>query len=311
MAFYLDIGVVRIQEYILRTAGADEGQLRKRRGASQLISEATDTGCFAPFGFELNDETYDTEGVAHLRAARDLGDGVERSAVVDKCLASLRKKLPQAHLSASWADADSYADADREIKALRGGKPSTGGVGLVEWVPPVREESRGLPCKGCGRSPRRVKDNCSDCAKRDDAGRRLARKVTPTTTLRSPASPEIRTMERMVRDSGVAVEAVADLGELARLNPWPTKKQNQLATIYADANNVGVTFDQVELLEDRKTLSNVLTGAIEAGADAALDLLREKLPAEKKGAFPASVTVLAADDVLITVPAWAGSSSRP
>lgn len=305
MTFYLDVGVVRIQEYILRTAGADEGQLRKRRGASQMISEATDTGFLAPFGFELNDETYDTEGVAHLKAANGTGD----AETVKSCLAMLRKKLPQAHLSASWAEADSYAEAHRKISNAKGGKPAADGVGLLEWVPPVREVVSGKACAGCGRLPARSGGNCSDCAKRDVAGRKFSNPVKPISSERSadaPVAPEIKTMERLADRTGLTLKAVEDLNELAALNPFRGKKKNQLATIYADANNVGSTFDQVERVEDRKKLSDVLTGAIAAGVDKALYLLRKQLAVHDKGAFPASVTVLAADDVVITVPASLG-----
>ena len=121
MGVYLDAGVIRIQEYLLRTSGADDRQLRKRRGASLMVADATSPDAFADLGLVPNTESYHVEGVAHLHAVA--AEGKDQTgqvpALAEQAAQRLRNALPHAYLRVSWAVADSYATAHPLLAAAR------------------------------------------------------------------------------------------------------------------------------------------------------------------------------------------------
>ena len=304
MKLYADVGVVRIQEYILRTSGADEGQLRKRRGASRMISAATDPGRFA--GFYRNAETYQVEGVAHL-ASDDTTDPRGR---VRSAMATLRRELPQAYLSASWALATDYEHARQIMEASKHGirrENADGTAGLLEWVPALREDAAAPSCKGCGASPQAIKDLCRDCCARDDRGAPSDRTGAGYGEGGAAGSPEDRARRAAEKQVGRALRRPKDLSAIGRAAVATGAKGNHVATVYADGNNVGATFRAITDPSQARELSRILDGAIKSAGCTALSRVVEAC-AGGQGAdlFPASVTVLAADDVLITVPAPLG-----
>ncbi|WP_329543352.1 hypothetical protein OG548_45890 [Streptomyces sp. NBC_01356] len=112
---YLDIGFVRIQRYLARTA-----KLRGRRVASDRLARATDSAAVAAAlprelaGLaEANPEAGQADGVISLRlSAHDHG---ERDRLVqdvtDAVLNGLREQFPGAELEAVWATGESYLAA--------------------------------------------------------------------------------------------------------------------------------------------------------------------------------------------------------
>ncbi len=307
MPTFIDVGVVRVQEYIMRTAGADEGQLRKRRGASRMVAEETSADKFADLGCLPNDETYTAEGVAHLvvdehtdTAPADLANGV---------LGQLSDALPNAYIEASWCEAADYLTARQILKDLRTDGWLTNGsasAGLVRGVPSVRDDPFAARCNGCGLGAAERGTTCLDCTRRDKAG-----SASPPSD--GPASPEQKTMtavgDFLAEASGKRREvlAVRDLNQLSRLPAGPLAKRNQLATIYADGNAVGALFEQLADGKEAIRVSDALDCAIRAAGVEALasvvDDCRPPVSATDSAYLPGVVTVLAADDALFTVPA--------
>jgi hypothetical protein len=303
MGVYLDVGVVRIQEYLTRTGGADEHQLRKRRGASLMVAEATAPAAFADLGLEANPESYHVEGVAHLRAGDDLtGDDLAGGAqdLAERAVARTRRALPQAYLRASWAVADTYAAAYPLLVAARTGGRSGPGAGSFDSVPLVREDPFSGRCRSCGLAPSGDAEQCGDCDLRDAQG---GGAVGGGNFGGSGGTPRSLALREVSDRAGLTLRPVADLSGLADLPRDRRAKRNHLATVYADGNAVGRLFEGVNDRDTAKRLSVAIDEAIRhAGAQALHGLLAWCDP----GVLPAEVTVLAADDALVTVPAPLG-----
>lgn len=296
MPSYIDVGTKRIQEYITRTSGSDEGQLRKRRGASRMISEATDPSKFAHLGLGPNDETYAVEGVVHLKAEEVADPGT----VAEAALSQLRAALPNAYVQVSWAVAESYATARAEIdRFARTGAASPQMVaGIRESLPMYREDPYAVRCGSCGLAPAVSGSDCEDCRLRDEAGRSTPRQGAADT-------PEDLAVKAVAALTSSTVRRVKDLKELATLPLDDRLKRNHLATIYADGNNVGNLMSGIDDLAIAKWVSAAINDAIMSSGHRAL---AELMPRCRRGVLPGIVTVLAADDALVTVPApfgWA------
>lgn len=292
MPAYIDVGVVRIQEYITRTSGADEGQLRKRRGASRMVANASGAS-FLDLGLEPNPESYHVEGVAHLISSEAVS-GAEARDLAKAAIKRMRRRLPYAYLRASWAVADTYTAAyPRLVAARNGAVPADAGV--LDYLPPPRDTPFSNRCRSCGLGETFTSSSCTDCQQRDQAGRSRADSDLPT--------PEESVLAQVIDAAGVDLSVVRDLSALAELPVDPDAKRNHLATVYADGNGVGKLFDSLPDRDTARVTSRVLDAAIRgAGRDALVGLL----PYCKDGYLPAVVTVLAADDALITVPAKLG-----
>jgi hypothetical protein len=161
MGVYVDAGVNRIQEYLLRTSGADDRQLRKRRGASLMVAAATSPDAFADLGLERNAEAYHVEGVAHLLAVAATGEDLVECAREWAALAAqrLRNALPHAYLRVSWAVADSYAAAHPLLAAARDSGQCGEQSGSISVLPALRAtHSNAATATGATRRlwPRRI-----------------------------------------------------------------------------------------------------------------------------------------------------------
>lgn len=291
---FVNVGVVRVQEYILRTSGADERQLQRRRGASRMIAAATKAERFRPLGLTPNDETYEVEGVVHLKLdiAPDIGITASPNIVAAQALQALREELPHAHLVASWAAAESYAEAAKPLKeAFTGGSNNR-----VVSIPPLREDPDQSSCRMCGigvvdrdRSAP-DKSECLDCQQRLEMGAR-----------HSGGSPEDLLIE-LFAERGHVLNRARDLTELAHASTLAGSKRNHLATVYADGNSMGALFDRVTP-EDAPQLSRAIDDAIHHAVTTGINAI---LPGCSTSTFPAWVTTLAADDAVVTVPASVG-----
>ena len=321
MTIYIDAGVVRIQEYINRTSGSDEAVLKKRRGASRMVAAATNAAALAKLckGLALNDETYQTEGVTHLKYPIANGeDSDERPscgsgddsaqpnvhAVVRSLLQHMRDQLPAAHIEISWAEANRYVNALATLGPLRaGGSPKDENSGRVVSLPPTRDESASATCSSCGISPAEsdgtdeMGGTCTDCTLREKFGGES-----------SGASPQDEVISQLKVTGCESLRSPSDMRELSRLPEGDNEphKLNHLATVYADGNNVGALFQTLkENLAGAKDLSKALDDATKSSGREALEQLLETHATSGQGAcvLPGQVTTLAADDVLITVPA--------
>ncbi len=294
MTTYIDIGAIRIQEYLLRTSGAADGPLRKRRGASRMVAAAFDPDSFTGIGLARNDETYVIEGVAHLKTS----DPARPEDLARRALEQVRAALPMAYLQASWAVADSYVQAYPLLEAARQGDTAyedRAPVGTEASLPAFREDPYAASCASCRQAAVVAGQECLDCRRRGELG------FTSRTT-KGKETPELVALKRISARAGQQLDVVADLNALAQL-PTDRTKRNHLATIYADGNRVGSLFAAVTDRGVAIALSAAVEEAIQHAGEQALEAL---LPACRAGTLPGVVTVLAADDAVITVPAPLG-----
>ncbi len=303
MPVYVDVGVQRIQEYLTRTSGADERQLQKRRGASRMVTDATHASGFADLGLQPNRESYHIEGVAHL-----VSDTISAEAARDLALRAadrLRKALPHAYVQATWASGDTYSAAHPLLDAARQGRADPAVAGSLEFLPEVRDDPFGGRCKACGLASAGSAEQCPDCDARDRAG---ARQAADPAAAKAHPTPEEQVRAAASKVAGRTLAPVAHLTQLAKLPRDHSLKRNHVATVYADGNSVGQLFHGLSDRALAQRLSRDVDDAIRAaGAQALTDLLPEcagdRLPEGAGGVLPAVVTVLAADDALVTVPA--------
>ncbi|MGV1006463.1 MAG: Cas10/Cmr2 second palm domain-containing protein [Candidatus Nanopelagicales bacterium] len=296
MNTYLDLGVGRIQEYINRTAAAED-VLKRRRGASRMVRAATELTAF-DLG-SGNDETYDTEGVAHLI----LLPGRDPAQAARRALAGMRAHLRYAYLEASWAQAPDYASAAKTLERVRNGE-SVAGAGHLVSLPPAREDALAARCSSCGSGIADQGGECRDCRARTEAGSRPRGrgKDGPSRTAEEEAIKRIECREAR------ELSPIPDLTSLARLPECGGNKRNHLATIYADGNNIGGLFHGLRMTpEVARRVSRILDETIKNAGDSALRKLLS-FPHSTAACLPGAITTLAADDVVITVPApwgWA------
>lgn len=303
MTTYIDVGAIRIQEYLLRTSGTDEGQLRKRRGASRMVAAAFDPDSFTDLGLARNDETYAIEGVAHLKARDDSASPEE---LARRALEQVRAALPAAYLQASWAVADSYVEAHPLLTQAREGRAAStdrATIGTQASLPAFREDPYAGSCTSCRQATVVGGQTCLDCRRRDETGGTNRRSGSDQPSKASD-TPESVVLERISSSTGQRLQVAKDLNQLSRL-PNDETKRNHLATIYADGNRVGALFAAVQDPAVAIGLSQAVEAAIEGAGEKALEAL---LPACRTGTLPGVVTVLAADDAVITVPASLGWS---
>lgn len=283
---YLDVRATRIQAYIGRTSS-----LQMRRGASSAIREATDLSELVAAlagAVKSNDETYDTEGVAHLIVEH--GDPQQ---VALKVLAHMRTRVPAAHLEATWATADSYSLAYQGIdnKRLSGDQ--------LQWFPNLLDDPVAASCDSCKLAPVQAHTHCADCIRRQELSSRHERFGA------EPARYVGNELLHRVSTSRVELNRLPrDLNELARCGHDPlVRKTNHLATVYADGNGIGAIFHRMaDDPELARRASEAVTSATWAAAVSATAAIT---PADGK-VMPVEVTVLAADDLTVSVPAASG-----
>lgn len=172
---YIDVGFVRIQRYLARTA-----KLRGRRAASDRIARATDSALVAAglseelAGLvEANPEAGRADGVISLRlTAHDPGERDRRvREVIDAILNGLREQFPGAELEAVWGVGESYLAARTAEMVPR---QERGEVRID--LPAPAEFPLAQPCRLCHTDPaaalltvpgeRKPQAICPDCARR-------------------------------------------------------------------------------------------------------------------------------------------------
>lgn len=317
MALYLEIGVVRIQEYICRTSGSDESPLRLRRGASRMVSQATQPNNFGQLGLQRNPETYDVDGVAHLFTSDPELDG--KQLAVD-CLHHLRESIPAAHLKASWCRVETYSEAMQQLRDSRdAAEGNSKDLGTISWLPPQADDALAKRCQTCAQgvavSHEKVGGElnwlCQDCSKRNQYGTDTKNKSHSEKQTESAASPEDLAIHRIGKSIKPTLSRVANLQDLARLAPARGAKRNHLATIYADGNSVGALFEALtepdKAQQASKILDNCVIQAVDQPFIEFISSHTNALTTEDGDlTLPGVLTTLGGDDVLLTVPASHG-----
>lgn len=320
---YLDIGFVRIQRYLARTA-----KLRGRRAASDHLARATDSTEVAKglAGLaEANPEAGRADGVISLRLTPRFPDEYEDLVrrVTDEVLHGLREKFPGAELEAVWGTGESYLAARVREMAPRQAR----GEVRVD-LPAPAEFPLAQPCRLCHTDPAAVPARvpgerqrqavCPDCARRlayDQQAMAGERRGDEDASAESRLRSEVGcreapdTLQQLAEHT---LDGAADPTEElqgGKNRRGGGSRGTQLATVYVDGNAVGAFFRALasaasasaELRQAKEEISTELADA----TDAALQLATEQVmqgPA-RKGPLLVVPHVVGGDDVLVSLPA--------
>lgn len=295
---WLDVGVVRVQQYLTRT-----NTLMGHRSASGMVADElrrpglTDVSGLLPgVSLESHDEAGDSDGVAHLRFSERVSDEDARI-VAATVLGRLRRALPAAEFEASWGDGSTYR------AALGSGERSA--TARERWVAPINGVPFARPCVRAGAD--------IAVAKVDLPGRSGA--VGRDTKARAEFERARRieghlrgAVGRLGRFDGRS--APADLNAVAASAPAELPdSSNHLATVAIDGNSMGLFFTRLsdEHPDRRRALSLAAKDAMLGAVGDALARIDERVGGGE--ALPFEVHVLGGDDVLFTVPAALGISA--
>ncbi len=302
---FLDIDVVRTQSYLARS-----GSLRGRRGASAMLIDlasqyGTDVVDALGAGWSADPDAPHIDGKLSLVAEPPPDDP---AAAARRAVTALRQHLPAAELHASWfAGDDRFADRPADD-----GRPDTGALVAPAATP---EWPLARPCDRCGIDPASALVTrpetarvCDDCSRRERSG--------------GDASPHEAGIVDALRRAGTDPVRVAhDFHELVRQDPAAAggRRRNHLATIFADANQLGAAISRVaerhhDDPDQRRRHITALSAAVTDAVDTALTDSAVAIH-ELAGSPPVATTVphvKGGDDVLVTVPAslWSAFVQR-
>lgn len=304
MSDYLDLGVVRIQQWLTRTPW-----LRGRRGASTMLSTATGKDAVdRVLGKDLagmaehNAEVGNVDGVVSLRLHATDPDSVER--VENALVAHLREALPAASLQVNHWTGRSYVDARQN------GSPEF----HHEWPAAVAEWPPGRPCQWCQTWPATAvvnegtrEDNkdlamCVDCLERRDpknAGYNTSPKHLP--------GPE-RELSSRAEEQSLPSDLPDEFQELASMDG---RHETHVATVHADGNAIGTFIGQVRK-KNPDAERDLATAIHEATWGALLDAVALVQEPGDTTKLPIIPHLVGGDDVLVSVPArrgWAFTSA--
>lgn len=282
MTIYVDIGPVRIQQYLARTP-----RLRDTAGASARLAAATaEEGLRDLLGgrAEINAEAGEADGVVNLVVP----DSDDVDGVIGDVLANLREALPAAWFQAVTADAADYVQAVPLMRRAR----ADGRV--RDDLPAPWEFPFAAPCRLCRTDPAvtRVRlgdgderDACADCAARHSAG---------TRTEGTRARRELADL--VGKDVPATFEDLAALGA-------EKKGRNHLATVYADGNAVGDFFARLAELDLRSGKHGEVSRRLSTATREALELAAIEAADDGDKHLCVVPHIVGGDDLLASVPA--------
>jgi hypothetical protein len=293
---YLDVSVVRIQEWLARTP-----DLRFRRGGSSLLAEMTadyDWGAVLPPEVSLNTEAGTVDGVVSLVSA----DDGPLAATARDVVARIRQRVPYCHLQAVSGTGDSYAGAYPQMARKR-----QDGDLLVDSPPVPQEVIVAKPCQQCRQAAATHRgvtilededrpDLCEDCYQRFlAAGRNSgARRVIPL--------PERRMRKALGIEDAEFAGKFADLAEAGQTSK--DDASTQIALIYADGNKVGAFLGALAENAGRPGVpgkSEIAKMIDEATVGALADAIVSRFAGWSP--IPVLANLAGGDDLLVSVPA--------
>ena len=293
---YVDVGAVRIQQYLARTAS-----LRGHRAASNNLAQATADASIEPVVrdlAEINPEAGKADGVVSLRFFAAAGQKREQRVrrLQDRVLAHLRRALPGAEFHSVWGEGESYLAVYAHVM-----QPRVQRGQVRHDLPPTAEFPLAVPCRMCHTDPASgiepVPDGrralCLDCS---------ARNVPRRQVVADAGSPE----GRLLQDIGLAPapDSFADLAALGSA----ASGRNHLATVAVDGNAFGVFFaalaeegsQDAQMREEKATISQTLSAATRTALTHAVLELPLTMEREQLCLVP---HVIGGDDVLVSLPA--------
>lgn len=287
---YLDLGVVRVREYLTRTP-----DVKGLRGASAWLSHATRTEQLNDWALELagagaqvNDEAGEADGVVPLRLPADADP--ERVAVT--VMRGLRSRLPAAQFESWWGRGSTYLDVRAERSHWR---PGPRDLAAPAEFPPL------VTCQRCRIDPATARitlhenpyDVCSDCRTRyeEPYRQRELRKVDGTGI---PVREERQLLTELEISPGRTAHTFEELAALGQ----PSGNRNHLATVFADGNSIGALFHRIAH-DGSDSLKRTVSATISAATRHALQEASRAV--HDDGRMPVIPHIVGGDDVVVTV----------
>lgn len=306
MTIYLDITMVRIQEYLDRSTKLWE----RRQGSHAIVAATNETAiCDGLAGLEPHGEAGDADGKLHLMVTDEAK--VPPARLLDDVYTRLRLALPQAQFEAWWQQADTYTQAAEAAHASRAsGVAPSDRAGWTASLPAVCELPIAKRCEACATAAavdsRPDPDGqrrwlCADCLMRQ--GGRLA----PWRS-EGEALPPVREQQLIAEVDGEHRTKLQLAKEFSELRPrWegdvvddtPAGRAPHHATIHFDGNSLGAFFHAVPDPGIRSTLSTAVTEAVWAALKRAT--VRCHDPRDRN--LLVQPHIIGGDDLLVTV--WA------
>lgn len=307
---YVDVGAVRIQQYIGRTP-----RLKGQRGASAWLSWATskeqvarvlrDDPELSPLGAELNPEAGQADGVISVKipgvpASGDAEQGTAR-AVARALSGHLRSVLPSLEVSSLWGTGPSYLEAYRDQMKPQRDDPPLVSLPTQPGFPPLEScaECRADPVVGAIEIHEKTLRVCLDClARYEDLYRRpgLARQPQRLPVYREEADLARALGRDPVKGTAGDFEALAALG-------GEDTRRNHVATVYVDGNAIGALFDRIAE-HGHPSLKQQASVAVSAATrQSLLEATRAVLSDDPREPLPVIPHIVGGDDLVVTVTA--------
>lgn len=296
MKTYLDVGVRRIQPYLGRTP-----DLKGRRGASALLSDATDRNNLTGWinrhpvlrdaGVQVNPQAGQADGVVPLC----LPPKCDAAAVAWEVFDYLHEHLPALDLAAVWATAASYVEAYHTWRAAPDpARTAHSGPPVVDF-PPLESCGQCRVDPGLKRVPIHEKQPllCADCLQRY-----CERYRAPG--LREGAVPVGAERDLLDRLGVGPDRVVTDFAELAALGDEHSNG-NHLATVFADGNSMGALFDRVVISDDPHAKAQVSQAVSQATRSALYEATAAVFDSGPTAKVPVIPHVVGGDDLLVSV----------
>jgi hypothetical protein len=300
--YYADIAAVRIQDWLARTPG-----LIFRRGASALLSKATDPGQWdgsLPPKTRWNIEAGHVDGVVSLVADESVADDAQKvlEEAARRVARRMRALMPHCSIQAVAGEGPSYAEAYSGMAARR-----REGDFLLDWPSAPPEVILAKPCDQCRLAAATVPDVavtkddtldlCAECGDRlQEAGR------TSSTRARLEPAPERRLREAL-KNAGLTVTGFSDtFAEMAAAGRRERDDTpSQVALLYADGNQVGAFLSKAAGAKDGPAKSEIAPVIEEAAIGALAQAVRRGFAGNDRP--PVLPHLAGGDDLLISVPA--------
>lgn len=331
LTFYVDIAAVRIQTWLDRTP-----KLTHRRGGSYVLEEATSassikdlcarlSGSTLPDDLVVNEQAGDISGVVSLcfTAADDVEADVMARAVAGEVAGHLRGEVPAVPLQGWVGTGRRYLDAYSTGRHVHREKFGS----LLDLPAPQDDFCAAKPCAMCGLAAAQQdavdasgQPVCLDCrARAAHAGSNRSPADVPRSSRLLLADMEVSTANATPAVNGTGptlspaeLRIPEDFDDLAKLGRRSHDDEpTQLATIFADGNQIGRLLAEVAVKDPAPTGTDDIVQLLDRVTKAAVtksvtDMMAGATRNDWQHTIPITLHLAGGDDVLATVPAPLG-----
>jgi len=311
MTVYLEFHPDQVQKYLTRWS-----DLKGRRGASTMLRHATSDEVITPLippGASINDSAPKVDGVVSLI----VNDVDQAEAVEARILSHLRNQCPSATFHTAVAEVDSHSP-EQYLAAWRNViEPKViNGLSTVA-LPSPNELPTAKRCRLTGRDiciGARIVSSQEPHLMGADAFARV-RSADWRNSRHEESLSALELEDRLAlkvdfRKDQIADAEVRDFNALAALGP-PDQKQNHLATIFIDGNNIGELVEDHtggELVALSKRLADATWEALAVATHKVCEITDQGPDGSRGQQLPVIPHIVGGDDVLVTVPAFTATA---